>query len=78
MKTIIKTVLALLVLAGLQLAIVGCVAEVRGGGYRDGGSVWFSDGPWLDGGGWDRGHRGGERGGERGGGIEVHPPGHRR
>lgn len=70
MKTIIKISLLTLVVSGLQFGIVGCVAEVGGGGYY-GGGPWYHDGPWLDGGRWG----GGERGGV---GIEVHPPGHRR
>jgi len=56
-------------MSGLLVWLVGCVAEVDGGGYNRGGP-WYHDGPWFDGPGW-----GAPRGGV---GIEIHPPGRRR
>ncbi len=69
MKDIKSTFLRILVMSGLLVWLVGCVAEVDGGGYNRGGP-WYHDGPWFDGPGW-----GAPRGGV---GIEIHPPGRRR
>ena len=65
MKNIKSILLSILAMSGLLFALVGCVAEVGGGG-----GPWYHDGPWFDGPGW-----GAPRGG---GGFEVHPPGFRR
>jgi hypothetical protein len=70
MKNIKTILLGLLILSGLQLGLGGCVAEVSGRGYSDGGP-WYHDGPWMDGGRWGGGPRGGVA-------IDVHPPGFRR
>jgi len=56
MKQNFRMLLGSLILAGLAVAWTGCIVPGgRGGGY--GGTVWFPDGPWLDGGG--RGGHGG-------------------
>ena len=65
MKDIKRLLLGIIFLSGLLFALVGCVAEVGGGG-----GPWYHDGPWMDGGGW-RGPRGGV-------GVDIHPPGFRR
>jgi len=70
MKNIKTLLLGTLVLFGLQFGLGGCVAEVGGPGYYDGGP-WYHDGPWMDGGRWGGGPRGGVD-------IDLHPPGFRR
>jgi hypothetical protein len=70
MKNIKLILLAAVALAGLQFGLTGCVADVGGRGYYDGGP-WYHDGPWMDGGRWGGGPR-------FGGGIDIHPPGFRR
>ena len=66
MKDINKILLGSIVLFGLQFWLIGCVAEVGGGGYYREGGPWYKDGPWMDGGRWGGGDRGGV-------GIEIHP-----
>lgn len=71
MKKAYKIILGALMLAGIQFAISGCVADVGvegGGGVYYGGGPWFNDGPWIGGGHWG----GRDRGGDRGGGY-IHP-----
>jgi hypothetical protein len=70
MKKITTILLGILVWAGLQFGLGGCIAEVGGRGYY-GGGPWYHDGPWMDGGRWGGGPRGGV-------GIDIHPPGFRR
>jgi hypothetical protein len=69
MKHIQSASFRILVLSGLTFLLIGCIAEVDGGGYGRGGP-WYHDGPWFDGPGW-----GAPRGGV---GVEIHPPGFRR
>jgi len=77
MKLTTAIILGSLAMAGLQVGLSGCVADVGveggGGGVYYGGGPWFNDGPWIDGGYWHGGYRGGgDRGGDRGGGY-IHP-----
>jgi hypothetical protein len=69
MKTTKKILLGALILIGLQWVLAGCIADVGVRG-RSGGP-WYHDGPWMDGGRYGGGPRGGAQ-------IEIHPPGFRR
>ena len=76
MKTLSKVLLGSFLLAGLQFALGGCVADgyvsesvYYGPNYRD---PWFRDDPWMDGRRWGRGGYGGP-----GVDIYINPPRHR-
>lgn len=73
MNTSRKPLLGLLLLAGLQFGLSGCVSDAyigTGVYYGPRHRPWFHDDPWMDGHHW----YGGSRSPERGVDIYISPP----